>query len=242
MAAEHPLLLKLSRVLDLSGAEAAAIRAVPVQAAAFGADTVLAREGDRPSRSFLVAEGLACTSKVAAGGRRQIMALHIPGDAPDLHSLHLSFLDSDIWAITDCRLAYVAHADLRALGRAHPRIMEELWRVTLVEGAIYREWMVNISQRQAPSRVAHVFCEMMLRMEVVGLARDRTCALPITQADLSEMTGLSQVHVNRTLQALREQGLITFAQGSLAIHDWEALAELGDFQADYLHLEPPKGS
>ena len=236
MFAEHPLLSKLARSLDLSEAEVAAIAAVPVQSAEVKADQMISRDGDRPSRSFLLAEGVACMSKVAAGGKRQIMSLHIRGDLPDLYTLHLKVVDSDIWAITDCRVHYMPHADLRALNRAHPRLGEDLWRGTLVDGAIHREWMVNISQREAPSRLAHLLCEMMLRTREAGLADGDACPFPVTQADLSEMTGLSQVHVNRTLQALRGWGLVSFRQGRLTIHDWNGLVELGDFRPDYLHL------
>jgi CRP-like cAMP-binding protein len=179
---------------------------------------------------------VACTSKVIAGGKRQIMALHIQGDMPDLHSLHLDALDSDIWAITDCRLAYFPHADLRALNRKHPRLGEVLWHVNLLEAAIYREWVVNVSQREALSRMAHLFCETLLRSEAAGLERGGTCPFPVTQADLGEMTGLSTVHVNRTLQALRDRSLVSFGKGTLAVQNWPALVELGDFRADYLHL------
>lgn len=243
MPVEHPLLSKLAHTLDLSESEAAAIRAVAVQSVPVQADEAIAREGDRPSRSCLVSEGVACTSKVAAGGKRQIMALIIPGDLPDLYSLHLKLLDSDIWAITACRVNYFPHADLRALNREHPRLGEELWRTTLVDGSIYREWMVNNSQRQANSRMAHLSCEMMLSMEEAGLADgDGSCPFPVTQADLSEITGLSPVHVNRTLQELRSRDLISVGQGRLTIHDWEALVELGDFRDDYLHLPPSKAA
>ena len=242
MQADHPLLTKLARTLVLSEAEAAAIRAVPFQSVAVKADQSIAREGDTPSRSCLVAEGVACTSKVAAGGKRQIMALHFEGDMPDLHSLHLKLLDSDLWAISDCRLDYFPHADLRALNRAHPRLGEELWRVNLVEASIYREWVVNVAQREAPSRMAHLFCETMLRMREAGLAKGGTCSFPVTQGDLAEMTGLSPVHINRTLQTLREQGLISFGRGTLTIRDWEALVELGDFRDDYLHLPTAKAA
>lgn len=236
MPSEHPLLSKLTRTLVLSDVEAEAVRAVPVRSVPVKRDQRISRAGDQPSRSFLLVEGVACTSKVIAGGKRQITALHIAGDMPDLHSLHLKLLDSDIWALTDCRLASMAHRDLRDLNREHPRLGEELWRTTLADASIYREWVVNVGQREAPSRMGHLFCEMLLRSEDVGLGRDGTCPLPITQADLSEMTGLSQVHVNRTLKALRERGLITIGQGSLTIHDWPGLVELAEFRADYLHL------
>ena len=236
MPAEHPLFSKLARRLVLSETEAAAVRAVPVESVPVKADQNISREGDRPFRSCLVLEGVVCSSKVVAGGKRQIMALHIAGDGPDLHSLHLTLLDSDIWAITDGRLAYMAHKDLRALNREHPRLGEELWRATLVDASIYREWMVNVGQREALSRMAHLFCETMLRSEEAGLGENGTCPFPVTQGDLAEATGLSQVHVNRTLQTLRAQDLISFAKGSLTIHNWDRLAALADFRADYLHL------
>jgi CRP-like cAMP-binding protein len=242
MPAEHPLLAMLARSLVLSDAEAAAAQAVTVTSVPFKADQSVSREGERPSRSCLVLEGMVCTSKVVAGGRRQIMALHIKGDGPDLHSLHLKLLDSDVWAITDARLAFMAHADLRALNRAHPRLGEVLWRTTLVDGAIYREWMVNVGQRDATSRMAHLFCETMLRAEAAGLGTGGTCPMPVTQADLSEMTALSQVHVNRTLKVLREEGRLSFGRGALTIHDWSALVALGDFEEDYLHLPRAKAA
>ena len=239
MPADHPLLRRLERALDLSEAEAASIRQVSFQTATFQADQVISREGDKPSRSCLVAEGVACTSKVAAGGARQIMTFHLKCDMPDLHSLHLKCLDSDIWAITACRLTYFPHADLHRLCHAQPRVADELWKVTLVDASIHREWMVNIGQRQAASRVAHLFCEMMLRSREAGLAEGDSCPLPVTQADLSEAAALSQVHMNRTLQELRARELISFGQGRLTIHDWDALVELGDFRTDYLHLSEP---
>ncbi len=128
------------------------------------------------------------------------------------------------------------------LNREHPCLGEDLWRATLVEGSIYREWMTNVGQREALSRMAHLFCETMLRAEDAGLGENGTCPFPVTQADLGEATGLSQVHVNRTLQALRGQNLISFAKGVLTIHNWDRLVALGDFRADYLHLELPKAA
>ena len=232
----HPLLVRLARAMALSEAERSAISQVTIQRAVVQADEVIVRAGDKPSNSFIITGGLACISKVAAEGR-QITAFLIPGDMPDLYSLQLQTLDSDIWPITRCQLAYMPHVDLRRLCHTHPRIADELWRDTLVTGAIHREWVVNLGQRDATSRLAHVFCEMMLRSEAAGLAQSRSCPLPLTQQDLAEATGLSLVHVNRTIQDLRGQGLITFGQGRLTVLDWQRLVEVADFQAEYLHLQ-----
>ncbi len=242
MDVTHPLIAKLERSLVLSEAERAAIGAVPVTLETRRGGDGVVWVGDRPSRSFMILKGLLATSKSVADGGNQITCFHIPGDMPDLQSLHLDVMDSDIRALTDCQLAFMAHQDLRRLCDQHPRLAALLWRTTLVDAAMYREWVVNVGQRQAPSRIAHVFCELMLRMEAMGLARDKSCYLGLTQEDLGQATGLSLVHVNRTLQDLRAQGLISFGQGRLTIHDWNRLVELGDFRSDFLHLPRAKAA
>ena len=228
-------------MIDLSATERSAIGAVPVQRIDVRADQEILREGEKPNRCYLVLEGMTCVSHMVEGGRRQITSFHVPGDIPDLQSLHLDVLDSDTWAVTDGRLAFMEHGALRRLCEAQPRVGAALWRLTVTDAAIYRAWVTNLGQRPAINRLAHFFCEMMLRMEAAGRAKDGSCALPITQADLSDASGLSVVHVNRTLQELREMRLITFARGRLTIHDWNALSLLADFRPDYLHLPPRAG-
>ena len=236
MDTPHPLLAKLARILDLNAAERSALSDVPVQQVDVRADEDILHEGYRPSRCFMVVEGLTSISQMVEGGRRQITSFHIPGDMPDLHGLHLDVMDCDMWAVTDCRLGFVEHGAVRHLCAAQPRIAAALWRFTVVDAAIYRQWVTNLGQRPAINRLAHFFCEMMLRMDAIGRAEHMTCALPITQADLSDASRLPAVHVNRTLQELRDMGLITFARWSLTIHDWDSLALLADFRPDYLHL------
>jgi CRP-like cAMP-binding protein len=236
LAIAHPLEQKFERTLGLTRAERAAVSAIPITLESHRAGEGVVWAGDRPSRSFLILSGLLATSKVAGNGNLQITCFHVPGDLPDLQSLHLGVLDSDIRALTDGQLAFMAHQDLRRLSEQHPRLASLLWRSTLVDAAIYREWVVNVAQRPAISRIAHVLCELMVRMDAAGLAQDGRCYLGLTQQHLSEATGLSAVHVNRTLQSLRAQGLITFGQGRLAIHDWDRLVAIADFRADYLHL------
>lgn len=239
MSPAHPLIARLEREIVLTKADRLSVNEVPFYLEDLKAGEGPSWAGDRPLRSFIVLDGLLSTSKTLRDGQMQITAFHIPGDMPDLQALHLAVLDSDIGALTDCTLAFMAHQDLRPFCERHPRLAAALWRATLVEGAIAREWVVNMGQREALSRLAHLFCEMMTRMTAVGLVEDGRCTLGLTQADLSEATGLSAVHVNRTLQTLRARGLITFGQGRLIVHDWAALARLGEFRADYLHLREP---
>ena len=241
MHTAHPLVARLEREIVLTDADRLSVKEVPFYVEDFKAGEGPIWAGDRPTRSFLVLQGLLSTSKTLRDGGVQVTAFHIPGDMPDLQSLHLEVLDCDIGAVSNCELAFMAHADLRRFCERHPRLAAELWRATLVEGAISREWVVNMAQRPALNRLAHIFCEMMTRMEAAGLAGQGSCVLALTQENLSEATGLSPVHVNRMLQELRTRGLLSFDQGRLTIHDWDALARLADFQLDYLHLRsaPP---
>jgi CRP-like cAMP-binding protein len=161
---------------------------------------------------------------------------------PDLTSLHLEVRDSDTWALTPCMLAFIDHRDLDQFCDEQRRLAKFLWRSTLVDTSVHREWTMNVGLREGLSRMAHLFCEMMVRMEAIDRARDGSCALPITQEDLGEATGMSNVHVNRIIQDLRKQKLISFARGKLTVHDWDRLVEVADFRADYLHLPATKAA
>ena len=108
---------------------------------------------------------------------------------------------------------------------------------TLVNEATLREWLVIVGHRTSDGRVAHLFCELLLRLKAVGRATDDSYELPITRSDLADTTGLSTVHVNRTLQNLRDQGLIELTAGRLKILDIPRLERLAEFKPNYLHLE-----
>lgn len=238
LSASSSFVSRFERMFTLTEDARSALERLPVHVRQAEPRQDVVREGDRPSRSCLVIEGLACTSKVTTKGRREIMAFHIAGNMPDLHSLHLGVLDSDIRTVTACTLGFVDHSALRALCRDHPRLGASLWRTTLVDGAVFREWLTNVGQREAFGRLAHLFCEM--RMENAHLAADKHCSFQVTQIELAEASGMSSVHVNRTLQELRGENLVSFQAGWLTIHNWDRLAEAGEFDPTYLHLDEPQ--
>jgi CRP-like cAMP-binding protein len=197
----------------------------------------LVREGDRPSRSCLILSGFTATYKMTAGGKRQIVSFGIAGDLPDLQSLHLKVLDISIGTITQCRIGFITHDDLRDICTRYPRIAAAFWRETLIEGAIFREWVTNVGRREAYQRMAHVLCELLVRLRAVGLVEDHACTLPITQGEFADAIGVTNVHVNRVLQQLRAEGLIELSGDRLNILDWERLKQAGEFDPTYLHLE-----
>jgi CRP-like cAMP-binding protein len=239
----HPFVRKVESIalFPLSEAERAALLALPMHVAQFDGSQDIVREGDRPSRCFAVLEGFTAVYKTTRSGKRQVMAYHVPGDVPDLQSLHLKVLDNSIAAVSPCRIGFVEHDAVRALFQAQPRLLGAFWRSTLIDASIIREWMLNIGRRDAYARMAHLFCELMTRLEAVGLVQDRTCSLPMTQPELADALGLTPVHVNRTLGSLREAGLITLRSRRLTVNDWEGLTAAAEFDPTYLHLSSQDG-
>ena len=232
-----PIIRKLESMLTLSDEERTAVLRLPMQVTNLRADQDIVRQGDRPSRCCAVLEGFCTTYAIVGDGKRQIMAFHIPGDVPDLQSLHLKVLDVSLGTITPCTVGFIQHEAVRDLCARYPRLAGAFWRETLIDAAIFREWMASIGRREAYARIAHLFCEMLVRLKSVGLAEGDTCDFPITQAEIGDALGLSFVHVNRTLQELRAAGLIKLTSNTLEVLDWEGLKQAGDFDPTYLHLE-----
>ncbi len=240
MPSPHPLTAWIERIVEPTAAEYAAIARLPAEVLRLPAEATVRSLGEAPSSAFLVSEGFLCASEPVGGDKHQIVAFFIPGDLPDLEALHLGRSGHDIAAITACRLVHFDHRDLHALCAAEPRLAALLWRATLVTASLYREWVVNTGHRPALAALAHLLCELMTRLDAIGFAGRMACDLPLTQTHLSRATGLSLVHVNRSLQELRRRGLLSLGNGRLAIHDWEGLAALGQFREGYLHLPPPR--
>jgi CRP-like cAMP-binding protein len=233
----NPMIRKLESVFTLTDDERHALQKLPMQMVAIKADQDIVREGDRPTRSCLLLSGFACTYKVSAQGKRQIVSFNLPGDIPDLQSLHLKVLDNSIATISPCQMGFITHEALHDICARFPRITAALWRHTLTDAAIFREWVLNVGRREAYTRMAHVLCELLVRLEVVGLVEDHACDLPITQGEFADAIGVTPVHVNRVLQQMRADGLIELKGDRLNIPDWEKLKEAGEFDPTYLHLE-----
>lgn len=236
MLSANPLLTQFQKTRSLSQSETASLSKVPLRRVTLRPEEPMVRAGDRTTSCILVLDGMLATSKVDGVGRRQITAIHITGDFPDLMSLQLELADSDIRAVAKAEVASINHDHLRRLALDHPNLAAKLWRTSLVDAAISREWVLNLGQRESISRMAHVLCEILLRMQVAGLANGNTCRMPLTQVNLSEVTGMSLVHVNRVLQQLRHKDLITLARGQLDVLNWAGLVKVGDFSAEYLHI------
>lgn len=231
------LLLKLRQRDEVSDREEQALRAIFGPPVPVPARTVLVREGVLLDRSALVVDGVMSRSKDMRDGQRQITELHVPGDFPDLHAFTLKRLDQDIITLSDCLVSWVPHEALRAITDDLPHLGRLLWLTTNLDAALHRALTVSLGRRNALERMAHLLCELQLRLGLVGMADEQGYALPITQVDLAECLGLTSVHVNRVLRELREQGLVTFRSGMVSIGDLGRLRDLAEFSPEYLFLE-----
>jgi CRP-like cAMP-binding protein len=232
------LVRKLQANTEIDDADIAAIATLPIHVKDVAANTPVVIEGDRPSQCCLVIKGFAVRSKMTDRGKRQILSIHISGDIPDLQSLHLHVMDHDFRTLSDCTLGFIGHEALRALTRARPMVGEALWRETLVDAAIFRDWIVNLGRRTANQRLAHLLLEMRRRLELVGFVSHDQFELPMTQIDLADALGLTPVHINRVMQALRADGVLEFRKFVVTLGDAERLIKLGDFDDIYLHQSP----
>lgn len=237
MAIEHDRLIrKLQSIGQLTPAEEAAISRLAMDLRTVQENADIVREYDTATECCVLIDGMLCRYKLLDEGQRQILSFHTPGDIPDLQSLHLKVMDHSVGTLTPATVALVPHTVLRDLIAAHPGIGSLLWRDTLIDASIFREWLLNIGRRFAHARIAHLFCELFCRLNAVGLADDSRMVLPLTQTELGDALGLSSVHVNRMLQDLRKDGLIESQGRNVKITDWPRLQQVGGFDPSYLHL------
>lgn len=236
-AERQRLLRKLEGLAPLTSKEQQAVLGLPMVVRRYTRGQDIHRDGDHPQECCLLLEGFTSRYKLLPDGRRQITAFHVPGDMPDLHTLHVPTMDHSIAAMMPTRAAFILHRDLRHLMANHPGLLHAFWCDTLIDAAIARAWMTGIGRRSALERMAHLICEMLLRFESIGLARNRSFRLPAGQVELGDTLGLSTVHVNRVLQDLRRSGLITWTGTLVTVLAWEELQAVGSFDAAYLHQD-----
>ena len=232
------LLRELERHAPLGEADRRAILGLPHTLKTLEPPSYTAREGDPPSTCAVLVSGFAFRHKFTGDGARQILAVHIPGDALDFQNLFLDVADHNVQTLGRAEVAFIPCAPLRDLVRARAAVGNAVLVNILVEASISREWNLNVGRRDAPTRIAHLLCEFALRLEGQGLVPEYGYELPMTQEQLADAVGLTPVHVNRTLTLLESLGLISRDKRRISFPDWERMREFGDFNQRYLHLEP----
>jgi CRP-like cAMP-binding protein len=232
----NPLIRKLDRFAKLTDDEKHRLDRAARDVRTFDRRQDVIREGDRPDHVHLLLEGWAGRYKSLSNGERPIMAFLIPGDLCDMHVTVLNEMDHSIGTLSPCKVAFIPRETMAEL-LGHERLARALWWATLVDEAILREWLVTVGHRPADRRLGHLICEMLLRSKAVGLSDDGSFELPLTQEELGDTMGLSTVHINRTMQDLRSQGLITSKGKRMVVNDLERLMAFSEFNPNYLHQE-----
>lgn len=212
-----------------------AIKALPIIVKDYPANQTLVHEGERPTQCCLIAEGFCMRSKTTSSGRRQILSLHIPGEIPDLQSLFLAVMDHDLTTLTPSTLGFISHDSLRGLHRRQPHLAAMFWRDSLLDAAMFRDWIVNVGQRPAPARLAHVMVELRERLKKIGRGEGKSFDMPLTQEQIGEALGITTVHANRIVKQLREDRIVEFERGRVTILDESRLEELAEFDGRYLN-------
>lgn len=221
----------------LTDEDIALLERLPMRRVGFSRDEEIVRENSRPKESCLMLSGLAARSQSVSGGGRQITALHIPGDFVDLHAYLLKTMDHSVVAMGPCEVAFIPHSAVRSVTEQSNHLSRLFWLSTVIDGAIQRTWITCLGRRSVEQQLAHLLCELYLRLEAAGIARDFRFDLPLTQTQLADVLGLSVVHVNKKLQLLKTTGLIEWKGSTVRILDFDRLALLSEFDPTYLSLQ-----
>jgi len=234
----EPMVRKLEYRGRFSPRDRAALLGLPHVVKTFESNHYVVRERDRATHSCLMLSGFSIRHKIVAGGLRQIVAIHMKGEMVDLQNSLLGVADHSVQMLTAGKVAMIPREEIVRIAFDYPAVGKAMWTDTLVDASIFREWIANVGRRTARVRIAHVLCEFGMRLKHAGLAEETGYELPMTQEQLADATGLTSVHVNRTIKALEAEGLIERATPrTITIGDWKKLAHAGDFDSGYLHMK-----
>jgi CRP-like cAMP-binding protein len=226
----------LACIGDLAEDDRRAILALPSEVRELPRLRDVLRTGDHPTQVVVVLDGFLYRHTIGHNGARQIHSFYMAPEAPCLETLYLDVMDNNLGATADTRIGLIPHADIYRIIDERPGIRKLMWRQTLVQAAIFRQWLMRNSTMPAHSAMAHFFCEMFTRARAARSIDGDRCALPITQEMLADSLGVTSVHANRTLMTLRETGAVEWRSGTLEIRDWDRLSVIGQFDPAYLHL------
>lgn len=197
---------------------------------------VIVRAGEPLEHVHLLLNGFAARSQEDSSGDRQIVGIGIPGDLVDIHGAVLGRLEQELVALSACEVALLPHAKMHALTAGSAAIQKVFWLQAAIDHSIQAAWIQALGTKRGTAKIAHVFCEMQLRLGLVGIATQMGFPFPLSQQELADYSGMTHVHLNRCLRQLREAKLLTFANGWAKVLDWERLKRLARFDETYLNL------
>jgi CRP-like cAMP-binding protein len=229
---------RLAAISPLSRDDITALRGVNARVTRVSANSDIVLPGAQFEHAVLVASGLVGRYLQLSDGRRQITAIHVPGEIADLHRVATPRAGSALEALTNAAVVLLSGKELKAIALASPAITRAFWSYFAIDAAVLSRWAVNLGRREAKVRMAHLLCELGLRMEASGQGLRTDFLLELTQGQIGDALGLTPVHVNRTLKALKESGAVEIEGRIFRIPDWPRLAAIAEFDPEYLQIEP----
>jgi CRP-like cAMP-binding protein len=227
---------KLRSRQALSAQEEQALRDAGWSQRQYARHEVIVRPHERLDHAHLLLSGFAARSHEDGGGGRQLIGVGVPGDLLDIHGVVLGQLEQEVMALGPCEVARIPHAQVRALSLSSGGLLRTFALQGALDHAIQAAWIHALGTKRGTAKLAHIFCEMQLRLAVVGLATQMGFPFPLSQQELADYAGMTHVHLNRCLKELREAGLVTFANGWVKVEDFDGLKRLARFDDSYLNL------
>ena len=233
------LLKRIARHTILTTDEQKALLSLANGEFAVSSHNEMVRDGKLVDFYCLLADGVLARTLDAASGSRQITAFCVPGEIADIHTLIMPSATISLEAIGSAHIVRIQRATMHNTLRRFPILLEAFWRETVIDATIAAEWIANAGQRPAMSRIAHLFAEIAVRMDAV---RGNTFhfSFPPTQIQIAQAVGVSPVHANRSLNALREENAMHLRSGAVFVDDWAKLTHLGEFEDRYLSYHDPQ--
>ena len=227
---------KLRSRQALSEEEELALRDAGWSQRHFARHEVIVQPHERLDSTHLLLSGFAARCLEDSGGARQLIGVGVPGDLLDIHGVILGRLEQEVVALGPCEVAAIPHIRVRELIDRSPALRNIFWLQAAIEYAGQAAWIQALGTKRGTAKIAHLFCEMQLRLAVVGLATKMGFPFPLSQQELADYAGMTHVHLNRCLKELREAGLVSFASGWVKVEDFEGLKRLARFDDSYLNL------
>lgn len=230
----NPFIARLTHAADLTPIEIAKVEELCGPVSLVGAKRYVASGGEHARSLPVLMSGWAAHFQILRDGARQITRVLLPGDVFHLDTPASYAASEETVTLTRCTITHLRLSEFAHATAAHPAIGEAMRSYAAMQNAILANWVVNVGRRDALQRIANLICELQCRMALVEQGIKHYFCFPLTQDDLADALGLTPVHVNRKLQQLRQDGLITLHARQLTILDPPRLREIAGFNDRYL--------
>lgn len=230
----RPLIRKLDALIDLEPPEVDCLAGLAQTEQSWSRGDALIETGQSYDEILIIEAGWAIAYKLLADGRRQVLRILLPGDMVGLHFAVADVAQASVEALTPLSTSRFPAQNLMGIYHNLPRIGAVIAWTAAREEAILSEHLISVGRRNAIERLAHLFLELLRRLQLIDLAGQRTMALPVTQAVLADAMGLSIVHVSRTMRQLRQAGLVRMTDQQLEIQDLAGLQDVAGFEEEFL--------